>query len=59
MFRAHPYCNQRYLNALKLVKNKLSDSTEDLPDSLLIDPAKEEFTDAPVRKEESTNGASE
>ena len=59
MFRALPYCNQRYLNALKLVKNKLSDSTEDLPDSLLIDPAKEEFTDAPVRKEESTNGASE
>lgn len=59
MFRALPYCNQRYLNALKLVKNKLSDSKEDLPDSLLIDPTKEEFTDAPVRKEESTNGASE
>lgn len=59
MFRALPYCNQRYLNALKLVKNKLSDSKEDLPDSLLIDPAKEEFTDAPVRKEEITNGASE
>lgn len=26
MFRTLPYCNQRYLNALKLVKNKLSDS---------------------------------